>query len=116
MLHAALGAAEALSREGIEAEVVDPRTLKPLDQDTLLASVEKTGRAVIIEEGWRYCGVGAELASVIYGRAFASLDAPVERVTGYDVPMPYNKNLEALALPTQERIRAAVRKVLYLDR
>jgi pyruvate/2-oxoglutarate/acetoin dehydrogenase E1 component len=114
MLHAALRAAESLAREGIEAEVLDPRTLKPLDQDALIASVEKTGRVVILEEGWRYCGVGAEVASVIYGRAFASLDAPVERVTGYDIPMPYSKNLETLALPTQERIISAVRKVLYL--
>jgi pyruvate/2-oxoglutarate/acetoin dehydrogenase E1 component len=115
MLLLALSTAEVLAREGIEAEVVDPRTLKPLDQETILGSVRKTGRAVIIEEGWRFCGVGAEMANIIYGQVFGSLDAPIERVTGYDVPMPYSKNLELAALPNQERIIKAVKKVLYLS-
>jgi pyruvate/2-oxoglutarate/acetoin dehydrogenase E1 component len=115
MLLLALSTAEVLAREGIEAEVVDLRTLKPLDQETILGSVRKTGRAVIIEEGWRFCGVGAELANIIYGQVFGALDAPIERVTGYDIPMPYSKNLEAAALPTQERILQAVKKVLYLQ-
>lgn len=115
MLLLALSTAEALAKEGIQAEVVDPRTLKPLDQETILRSVRKTGRVVIIEEGWRFGGVGAEIASLIYGQAFSSLDAPIERVTGYDVPMPYAKNLEAQALPTQERVIQAVKKALYLS-
>jgi pyruvate dehydrogenase E1 component beta subunit len=115
MLLLALAAAEALSKEGIEAEVVDPRTLKPLDMETIIRSVKKTGRVVIIEEGWRFCGVGAEIASLIYGQAFSSLDAPIERVTGFDVPMPYAKNLETQALPTRERVIQAVRKVLYRE-
>lgn len=114
MLHLALEAARTLAGEGIEAEVVDLRTLKPLDMETVLGSVRKTGRAVVIEEGWRFCGVGSEVASQIHGLEFGALDAPVERVTGYDVPMPYAKNLEASALPTTDRIVSAVRKALYL--
>jgi pyruvate/2-oxoglutarate/acetoin dehydrogenase E1 component len=114
MLHLALEAADALAVDGIEAEVVDLRTLKPLDMNTVRESVRKTGRAVIVEEGWRFCGVGAEVASQIHGLEFAALDAPVERVTGYDVPMPYSKNLETAALPTRERIVAAVKKAMYI--
>jgi pyruvate dehydrogenase E1 component beta subunit len=107
--------AERLAKEGISCEVIDPRTLKPLDVETLVTSVKKTGRVVIVEEGWRFAGVGAEIASILYGRAFDALDAPIERVTGYDVPMPYAKNLEKIAIPTQERVIKAVRRVLYLE-
>ena len=115
MLHLALDVAETLSREGIQAEVVDPRTLKPLDLETILGSVRKTGRAVIIEEGWRFCGVGSEISSMLYGKGFGSLDAPIERVTAFDVPTPYAKNLEVASLPTRERVIRAVKKVLYLE-
>jgi pyruvate dehydrogenase E1 component beta subunit len=113
MLLLALRAAEQLARDGISAEVVDLRTLKPVDYDTLLGSVRKTGRAVIVEEGWEFCGLGAQIATDLYRRAFDAFDAPVERVTGYDVPMPYAKHLEQQALPTAERVIEAVRKTLY---
>ncbi len=115
MLLLALRAAERLAGEGIEAEVVDPRTLKPLDVETLAASARKTHRVVIVEEGWRFAGVGAEIASILYAKLFDALDAPIERVTGYDVPMPYAKNLEKAALPTEERVIRAVKKALYLE-
>jgi pyruvate dehydrogenase E1 component beta subunit len=110
-----LDVAKRLVKEGISCEVIDPRTLKPLDVETLVTSVKKTGRVVIVEEGWRFAGVGAEIASILYGRAFDALDAPIERVTGYDVPMPYAKNLEKIAIPTQERVIKAIRRVLYLE-
>jgi pyruvate dehydrogenase E1 component beta subunit len=113
MLLLALRAAEQLAKDGISAEVVDLRTLKPVDYDTLLGSVRKTGRAVIVEEGWEFCGLGAQIATDLYHRAFDAFDAPVERVTGYDVPMPYAKHLEQLALPTAERVIEAVKKTLY---
>jgi pyruvate dehydrogenase E1 component beta subunit len=115
MLHLALEAAEALAAQGIRAEVIDLRTLKPLDIDTLVKSVRKTGRVVVIEEGWRFCGVGAEIATQLYSLVFGELDAPIERVTAFDVPMPYNKNLERAALPTRERVIEAVRRALYLE-
>src|SRR5919108_438241 len=93
-------AAETLASEhDIEAEVIDPRTLRPLDLDTILESVRKTNRAVIVEEGWPHGGVGANLAALIQEQAFDHLDAPVERVTGADVPMPYSKPLEQAAFP-----------------
>jgi pyruvate dehydrogenase E1 component beta subunit len=113
MLLFALRAAEQLARDGISAEVVDLRTLKPVDYDTLLGSIRKTGRAVIVEEGWEFCGLGAQIATDLYHRAFDAFDAPVERVTGYDVPMPYAKHLEQQALPTAKRVIEAVRKTLY---
>src|SRR6185437_2416710 len=96
----ALKAAEELAKEGIEAEVIDLRTLRPMDTDTLVASVKKTGRAVTVEEGWQQNGVGAEIAARLMEHAFDYLDAPVTRVSGKDVPMPYAANLEKLALPT----------------
>ncbi len=102
-------AAEALAGEHeIEAEVIDPRTLRPLDLDTIVASVRKTNRAVIVEEGWPHGGVGANLAALIQEQAFDYLDAPVGRVTGADVPMPYSKPLEQAAMPHEEHIVQSV--------
>jgi pyruvate/2-oxoglutarate/acetoin dehydrogenase E1 component len=102
-------AAETLADEyGVEAEVIDPRTLRPLDLDTILASVRKTNHCVIVEEGWPHGGVGANLAALIGEQAFDHLDAPVQRVTGADVPMPYSKPLEDLAYPHAPQIVAAV--------
>ncbi len=101
-------AAETLANEHeVEAEVIDPRTLRPLDLDTILASVEKTNRAVIVEEGWPHGGVGANLAALIQEQAFDHLDAPVARVTGADVPMPYSKPLEQAAFPHDEHVVSA---------
>jgi len=108
-----LKAAEQLAAEGIEAEVIDLRTIRPLDTATLLASVVKTHRAVIVEEDWPYCGLGASVADRIYQVAFDELDAPIRRVATKDAPVPYNKFLEASMLPTPERIVAQVRDVLY---
>ncbi|MEW6325933.1 MAG: transketolase C-terminal domain-containing protein, partial [Nitrospirota bacterium] len=113
MLLLALRCADQLARDGISAEVVDLRTLKPVDYPTLVGSVKKTGRAVIIEEGWEFCGVGAQLATDLYHRAFDAFDAPIERVTGVEVPMPYAKHLEQLALPTPQRVMEAARKTLH---
>jgi pyruvate dehydrogenase E1 component beta subunit len=109
----ALKAAEELAEEGIEAEVVDLRTLRPLDTDTIVASVKKTGRAVTVEEGWQQNGVGAEVAARIMEHAFDYLDAPVLRVSGKDVPMPYAANLEKLALPSAAEVIAAAKAVCY---
>jgi pyruvate dehydrogenase E1 component beta subunit len=98
-------AAKQLSHEyGVEAEVIDPRTLRPLDLDTILDSVRKTNRAVIVEEGWPHGGVGANLAALITEQAFDYLDAPVQRITGADVPMPYSKRLEQAAIPHEEHV------------
>jgi pyruvate dehydrogenase E1 component beta subunit len=103
-------AAETLADEhGVQAEVIDPRTLRPLDLDTILASVRKTNRCVIVEEGWPHGGVGANLAALVQEQAFDDLDAPVGRVTGADVPMPYSKPLEELAYPHEpEIVKAAL--------
>jgi pyruvate dehydrogenase E1 component subunit beta len=109
----ALKAAEELANDGIDAEVIDLRTLKPMDTDTVIASVQKTGRAVTVEEGWQQNGVGAELAARIMERAFDYLDAPVMRVSGKDVPMPYAANLEKLALPSVAEIVDAAKTVCY---
>jgi pyruvate dehydrogenase E1 component beta subunit len=108
-----LQAAEALASEGIEAEVIDLRTIRPLDVETVLASVRKTGRCVTIEEGWPQSGVGAEISARIMEGAFDYLDAPVLRVTGRDVPMPYAANLEKLALPNVAEVVAAAKAVCY---
>ncbi|MCW3067739.1 MAG: alpha-ketoacid dehydrogenase subunit beta [Solirubrobacterales bacterium] len=98
-------AAERLASEhGVQAEVIDPRTLRPLDLDTILASVRKTNRCVIVEEGWPHGGVGANLAALIAEQAFDDLDAPVQRVTGADVPMPYSKPLEDIAYPHEPQV------------
>jgi pyruvate/2-oxoglutarate/acetoin dehydrogenase E1 component len=105
MAETSLAAAQTLADEhGVEAEVIDPRTLRPLDLDTILESVRKTNRVVIVEEGWPHGGVGANLAALIQGQAFDHLDAPVERVTGADVPMPYSKPLEQAAFPHAEHV------------
>jgi pyruvate dehydrogenase E1 component beta subunit len=98
-------AAETLAEQHeIDAEVIDPRTLRPLDLDTILDSVRKTNRAVIVEEGWPHGGVGANLAALIQEQAFDWLDAPIQRVTGADVPMPYSKPLEQAAFPHEEHV------------
>ncbi len=110
----ALKAAEELEKQGVSVEVIDPRTIRPLDIATIIKSVQKTNRVVIAEESHAFCGVGAELSAQIMERAFDYLDAPVKRISGVDTPMPYAKNLEKLALPDVERIIAAVREVAYL--
>jgi len=107
----ALQAAEALAKEGISCEVVDLRSLAPLDDDTVMASVRKTGRAVVVEECWRTCGLGAEVASRIFENCFDVLQAPVRRVSGLDVPMPYSRKIEQLCIPQKETIVQAVRDV-----
>jgi pyruvate dehydrogenase E1 component beta subunit len=109
----ALKAAEELAKEGIEAEVVDLRTLRPMDTETLVESVKKTGRAVTVEEGWQQSGVGAEIAARLMEHAFDYLDAPVTRVSGKDVPMPYAANLEKLALPSVAEVVEAAKAVCY---
>lgn len=112
MLLVALKAAEQLAREGMDVEVVDPRTLKPLDLDTIVASVKKTGRVLIVEEGWRFCGMGAQIAESIYTRALDYLDAPIVRVTGEEVPMPYSRPLEDLTIPDVARVVEGVKRLL----
>jgi pyruvate dehydrogenase E1 component beta subunit len=109
----ALKAAEALASEGIDAEVIDMRSLRPLDTATVIASVQKTARCVVIEEGWQQSGVGAEIAARVNEQAFDYLDAPVARVSGKDVPMPYAANLEKLALPSVAEVVGAAKAVLY---
>jgi pyruvate dehydrogenase E1 component beta subunit len=109
----ALEAAEQLSADGIEAEVIDLRTLRPMDTETVIASVMKTNRVVTVEECWPVCGIGAELSAVLMEHAFDYLDAPVTRVSGADVPMPYAANLEHLALPQPVDVVEAARAVCY---
>jgi len=109
----ALAAAEELAKDGIEAEVIDLRTLRPMDTESIIESVKKTGRCVAIEEGWPQNGVTAQIAAVVQEQAFDYLDAPVARVTGKDVPMPYAANLEKLALPSTAEVVAAAKAVLY---
>jgi pyruvate dehydrogenase E1 component beta subunit len=109
----ALKAAEELAKDKIEAEVIDLRTLKPMDSDTIIESVKKTGRLVTVEEGWRQSGVGAEIAARVMEQAFDYLDAPVARVCGKDVPMPYAANLEKLALPSVAEVVEAAKAVCY---
>jgi pyruvate dehydrogenase E1 component beta subunit len=113
MVGLALKAAEALAGEGIAAEVIDLRTLRPLDIDTIIASVKKTNRLVTVEEGWAPMGVGSEIAAQVVEKAFDWLDAPPLRVAGEDVPMPYAANLEAMALPSVEKIVQTVKSVTY---
>jgi pyruvate dehydrogenase E1 component beta subunit len=109
-----LKAAAELEKQGISCEVVDPRTIRPLDIDTIVESVKKTNRVVVTEESHPFCGVGTEISTQITERAFDYLDAPVKRVSGVDVPMPYAKNLEELAIPNVEQLVAAVREVSYM--
>ncbi len=115
MVPIALKAAEELEKQGVSCEVIDPRTIRPLDIDTIIQSVKKTNRVVVAEESHPFCGVGAEISAEINERAFDYLDAPVKRISGADVPMPYAKNLEQLAIPGVEQLIAAVREVAYLD-
>jgi pyruvate dehydrogenase E1 component beta subunit len=114
MVPVALKAAEELAKEGVSCEVIDPRTIRPLDIKTIIESVKKTNRVVIAEESHPFAGVGAEISAEINERAFDYLDAPVKRVSGVDVPMPYAKNLEQLAVPDVKEVIAAVRAVSYL--
>ena len=109
----ALEAAKLLAAEGIEAEVVDPRTLRPLDDELIFESVRKTNRCVVVEEGWRIAGFGAEIADRVQRECFDALDAPILRVTSEDVPMPYAKTLEKAYLPQPDKVVEAVKKVLY---
>jgi len=112
MLDISQKAADQLAADGVEAEIVDLRTLRPLDMEPILESVKKTNRVVIVEEGWKSFGVGAEVASRIYEEAFDDLDAPIQRVAQLEVPLPYNQNLEQLALPKPEWVVRAVHEVL----
>jgi pyruvate dehydrogenase E1 component beta subunit len=108
-----LRAAQKLAEEGIDAEVIDLRTIRPLDVDCLVSSIRKTHRAVIVEEDWPYCGLGAGIADRLYNAIFDELDAPIRRVTARDTPIPYNKHLEALVLPNVDQVVAQVKDVLY---
>ncbi len=113
MCRDALAAADALAAEGIDAEVIDLRTIRPLDTETIVESVKKTNRLISVEEGWPYAGIGAEIAATMMDKAFDWLDAPVQRVAGKDVPMPYAANLEKLALPQVQDIVSAAKAVCY---
>jgi pyruvate dehydrogenase E1 component beta subunit len=115
MVHTCLDAAKVLAQDGIEAEVVDPRTLRPLDHAIICDSVKKTGRCVIVEVGWPVAGFGAEIAYRVQRDCLDHLDAPIERVCSDDVPMPYAKNLEDEVQPQVKDVVAAVRRALYLD-
>src|SRR5438309_448760 len=114
MVPIALKAAEQLEQQGVSCEVIDPRTIRPLDIDTIIQSVKKTNRLVVAEESHPFCGVAGEISAEIAEQAFDFLDAPVKRVSGVDVPMPYAKNLEQLAIPGFAQIVVAVREVSYL--
>ena len=113
MVHICLQAAQQMEKDGISAEVVDLRTLRPLDVEAILRSVHKTNRVVYVEEGWPYVGIGAQIVDIIQDEAFDDLDAPVARVTQADIPMPYAKQLEKMAKPSMERVIEACDKVLY---
>jgi pyruvate dehydrogenase E1 component beta subunit len=112
-IYPALQAAQKLEKDGISAEVLDLRSIRPLDMQTVLASVRKTNRAVYLEEGWAFAGIGAQITSMIQDEAFDDLDAPVVRISQADVPMPYAKNLENFAKPTVDRVVKACNRVLY---
>ncbi len=112
MVHISLQAAEELAKEGIDAEVVDIRSIRPVDLDLILDSLRKTNRVVIAEEGWKYFGTGQGLAALIYEHGFDYLDAPIQHVTGKDVPMPYSKNLERAALPARADVITAVKAIV----
>ncbi|RMH04619.1 MAG: pyruvate dehydrogenase complex E1 component subunit beta [Nitrospirae bacterium] len=112
MLLVALEAAQEAANQGIDSEVIDLRTLKPLDVATIVRSVRKTGRLIIVEEGWRFAGLGAQIAESVYSQAFYALDQPIVRVTGEEVPMPYSRNLEDLAIPDRARVSAAITRMV----
>ena len=111
MMYRALEVAEELAKEGISCEVVDPRTLRPMDIETMIGSVRKTHRAVVVEAGAGFAGMGSEISAFVTENAFDDLDAPVERVTGANAPMPYARNLEQAKTPSKEKIMAAIRRV-----
>jgi pyruvate dehydrogenase E1 component beta subunit len=111
MMYRALEVAEELAKDGISVEIVDPRTLRPMDTETIIGSVRKTHRAVVLEAGAGFAGMGSEIAAQITETAFDDLDAPVLRVTGENAPMPYAKNLELLKTPSKAKIAAAIRQV-----
>jgi pyruvate dehydrogenase E1 component beta subunit len=116
MVKQSLAAANIASEEfGIDCEIVDPRTLKPLDEELIYESVRKTNRVVIAEEGHEFAGVGAQIADFIQRNCFDYLDAPIERVTSLDIPMPYAENLEDIVLPRPPKIVQAIRKVCYQE-
>ena len=112
MLETSMKAADELAKQGIDVEIVDLRTLRPLDMEPVLESFKKTNRAVVVEEGWGTYGIGAEISTQIYEKAFDYVDAPVKRVCQKDVPLPYNRTLEQMALPQVEDVIAAVKEVL----
>jgi pyruvate dehydrogenase E1 component beta subunit len=113
--HFATKAASRLAEENISVELIDPRTIKPMDWEMIFNSVKKTNRLVIVEEGWPFAGVGAQISHEVSSHCFDYLDAPIERVTQEDVPLPYAHNLEVASLPNIQKVIRAVRKVLYLD-
>lgn len=113
MVHLCLQAASQLAKDGIEADVLDLRSLRPLDVEAMLKSVHKTNRAIYVEEGWPYLGVGAQIVAILQEEAFDDLDAPVLRVTQADIPMPYNKKLEAMTKPNATQVVEACHRVLY---
>jgi pyruvate dehydrogenase E1 component beta subunit len=115
MVYVALQAANQLEKEGVQAEIVDLRSLRPLDVNTIRASIAKTNRAVYLEEGWSYAGIGATIVATLQEEAFDDLDAPILRVHQADAPMPYAKSLEKMAKPSAERVVAACNRVLYRD-
>jgi pyruvate dehydrogenase E1 component beta subunit len=116
MTHVALEAAALLEKDGVSAEVVDLRSLRPLDESTLVASVERTHRLVVVHEGWPYGGVGAEIADRVQRLAFDALDAPIVRVTTFDVPMPYSAKLEQMCMPQADRVVSTVQRLLARGR
>ncbi|MDR3643596.1 MAG: transketolase C-terminal domain-containing protein, partial [Clostridia bacterium] len=113
MVHKALEAAEILAKEGIDVEIIDPRTLVPLDMDTILHSVEKTGRCVVVHESHETCGIGGEIGFQIQEKVFKWLDAPIMRVTGSQNPIPYSRALESLSVPSAQKIVDDVKAVCY---
>jgi pyruvate dehydrogenase E1 component beta subunit len=113
--HITVKAVNRLAEEGIHAELIDPRTIKPMDWELIFNSVKKTNRLVIVEEGWPFAGVGAQISHEVNKNCFDFLDAPVERVTQEDVPLPYAHNLEVASLPNIQKVIRAVRKVMYLE-
>jgi pyruvate dehydrogenase E1 component beta subunit len=115
MAHTALEAAEALAKENVSVEVIDPRTVRPLDEDLIFSSVRKTHRCVVLEEGHGFNGVGAEITARVQASCFDDLDAPVERVHRHDIPMPYAPNLEAMVTPDVPRVVAAIKRAMYLQ-
>jgi pyruvate dehydrogenase E1 component beta subunit len=115
MMYRAMEAAEELDKEGISVELVDPRTLRPMDTETIIKSVRKTHRVVVVEAGAGFAGMGSEIAASVTEQAFDDLDAPVERVTGSNAPMPYARNLEKLKTPSKDRIVAAIRRVCSVN-